>query len=1057
MIHRKVGLRHAKALFRSADGRPFDLQRRDLRRRLEGARERLGGARPRAPVPELAHVYLLEFDPTVPVSSAQGLYARDPHVTWAQPNYRAEPAFVPDDPFFFSSGSWGQPFDDLWGLKRIRVEPAWLETTGEGVIVAVVDSGVDFGHLDLRDNAWVNPGEDLDGNGVADAADRNGIDDDGNGFVDDLNGFDFASGDADTFDDLGHGSHVAGTIAAVGGNGTGVVGVAPGARIMAVRGLTRTGGSIADLSRGIAYAAEQGAHVINNSWSCTRPCPRNPIAEDAVKLAHALGSVLVFSAGNKATDVDLYSPQNMRETIVVSASDPGDEPASFTSFGFPVTLIAPGAGFHDAPPDTSPQRGILSTLSSGSTTSIDGGGLYVVGEQYVRLAGTSMSAPHVAGVAALVRARRPELANEDVRNALRVSARDLGRPGHDPDNGAGLVDTGAAVALDPVPHVRSGLRTPESLQVLVQSQGPIPIEGTASGDDFTAYALFYGIGTDPDAWVPIGVSRDAPVVDGPLDSWEIEPLGDGPYVIRLLVWDVFGNEFEEFTRVALERNPPRRISPLGFPAHVPDVSGDRIVWEQDSLLGEGSDVHMHDLGLDSTHVIASGPLDQYAPRISNELVVWRDSGSRPAIEYAIFGCRFDQRSGSCPTVPIATGPDFERDVPDVSGARVVWSDSSRDPNYFGLLTCELHGAGRRCRPHTIGEGERDFSTAAIDGDRIVWGDSRDGGQDLYTCLLGRDCEARPLDIPGHLEFDPDVSGDLIVWSDIRSHILLCDYDEQTGSCPAQTIVGHGGASTARIGGRRVTWHARTEQGDFDVFFCEYDSLTRTCSAQQMRHPAHQFNPQVDGDRIVWVDWRDGESRVFALDLPRLEFAPGRTVGEGELLRLPVTGSDGLGPLALRAQLADGRSVDAVGARFDDFGDGSGLLEWRPELGQTGSHVFRFTGTGIGHLETTGHAAVDVISTNRPPQVVVRPHLVGRIDTPLEADACESRDPDGDALTFVWRDAAGSVLGTGCRIALPPPPAPAREGVEVEASDGSLFASAPVKVRWLAASPGTGPH
>jgi subtilisin family serine protease len=212
------------------------------------------------------------------------------------------PDLAANDPFLSSSGSWGQPYADLWGILRVRAPEAWDLSQGEGVIAAVVDTGIDAEHPDLAANLWVNPGEDRNGNGRIDPEDENGVDDDGNGFVDDLHGFDFANSvdangdgdyddpgdvsDADPFDDFGHGTHVAGTIAAVANNGIGVAGVAPRARLMALKGF-RTGGSTPDavLARAMVYAADNGARVINNSWSCSTRCPTNRVLEVAQEYA----------------------------------------------------------------------------------------------------------------------------------------------------------------------------------------------------------------------------------------------------------------------------------------------------------------------------------------------------------------------------------------------------------------------------------------------------------------------------------------------------------------------------------------------------------------------------------------------------------------------------------------------------------------------------------------------------------------------------------------------------------------------------------------------------
>ncbi len=226
-LNARVGAHQVRALFRRPDGRSFDSQRRQLRQRFEASRARRV-RRSSAEIPELAHIYRLRLRAGQSVEAAAEEFRADPHVAWAQPNFLVEADFVPNDPFFHSSESWGQPYRDLWGLELIRAPEAWDLSEGEGIVVAVVDTGIDYTHPDLAANVWVNPGEDLDGNGVADPSDFNGIDDDDNGYIDDLNGFDFANSvdsngdgdfddprdvsDSDPFDDNGHGTHVSGML-----------------------------------------------------------------------------------------------------------------------------------------------------------------------------------------------------------------------------------------------------------------------------------------------------------------------------------------------------------------------------------------------------------------------------------------------------------------------------------------------------------------------------------------------------------------------------------------------------------------------------------------------------------------------------------------------------------------------------------------------------------------------------------------------------------------------------------------------------------------------------
>ena len=136
---------------------------------------------------DLTNVYVLDLAPGADVKAAAQRYAQDHHVAYAQVNERAVSYFMPNDPYYATAGTWGQPYDDLWGLKRIGMEKAWEASQGEGLVVAVVDTGLDLSHPDIAANVWVNPSE-IPGNG---------IDDDHNGFIDDIHGWNFAGNSAD--------------------------------------------------------------------------------------------------------------------------------------------------------------------------------------------------------------------------------------------------------------------------------------------------------------------------------------------------------------------------------------------------------------------------------------------------------------------------------------------------------------------------------------------------------------------------------------------------------------------------------------------------------------------------------------------------------------------------------------------------------------------------------------------------------------------------------------------------------------------------------------------
>lgn len=291
----------------------------------------------------------------------------------------------------FSSDPRG---DRLWGMHNtgqtggtedadIDLPEAWEISRGAGVVVAVLDTGVDYTHEDLAANMWVNDGE------IA----GNGIDDDGNGFVDDIYGYDFAYNDGDPMDGNGHGTHVAGTIAAVADNGIGVAGVAPEAQIMALKFLDDNGsGSFFDAIQALDYAVAMGADVSNNSWGSSR---YSTALSNAISLAGAEGHTFVAAAGNNSVsnETSPHYPASYTATNVISvaATDDEDQLAYFSNYGFTsVDVAAPG-------------RAIYSTLP---------------GDGYGSKNGTSMAAPHVTGIVALLLAENPDLTPEEIKSVL---------------------------------------------------------------------------------------------------------------------------------------------------------------------------------------------------------------------------------------------------------------------------------------------------------------------------------------------------------------------------------------------------------------------------------------------------------------------------------------------------------------------------------------------------------------------------------------------------------------------------------------------------------------
>ena len=334
--------------------------------------------------------HVVNLDEGVTVETALALYRADPNVLYAEPDYRISLAALPSDP----------RFDELWDFDNvgqtggvidadIDAPAAWDVNTGSGsTIVAVIDTGIDYSHPDLAANSWVNVGE------IA----GDGLDNDGNGYIDDVFGYDFFNGDGDPMDDNGHGTHVAGTIGAVGDNGIGIAGINWNVQLMGLKFLDASGsGSTSDAIEAIDYAVANGASVINASWGGD---PFSQFLFDAIARARDADTIFVAASGNGNAfgigldnDATPFYPSgyDLENIIAVAATDHTDQLAGFSNYGATtVDLAAPGVN-------------ILSTA---------------IGGGYQLNSGTSMAAPHVAGVAALVRDANPGWTYQQVIDQL---------------------------------------------------------------------------------------------------------------------------------------------------------------------------------------------------------------------------------------------------------------------------------------------------------------------------------------------------------------------------------------------------------------------------------------------------------------------------------------------------------------------------------------------------------------------------------------------------------------------------------------------------------------
>ncbi len=452
----------------------------------------------------------------------------DPRVRYAEPNFVFHTDTTPNDPFY----------SNLWGLDNtgqvvsgqpgtphadINAPQAWNKTTGSSAVkVAVIDSGIDASHPDLSANMWINQGENCAG------CRNDGIDNDHNGYVDDWRGWNFVSNNNNPMDDNGHGTHVAGTIGAVGNNGIGVAGVNWHVSLMPLKFIGANGsGTAADAVSAILYAAQQGADVLNNSWGGDQ---YSQALADAISAADSHGSLFVAAAGNSTSNNDTAptypASYDLPNVVAVAATDNTDDLAWFSNYGRQsVALAAPG-------------QDIYSTWPGG-------------GYQY--LSGTSMAAPHVSGVAALAKAEFPSATGVGLKALLVDSVDQL--PGLSSLTASGgRLDAAAAVGCVNAPKL--WLDSPHS-GFDVESGTPMTVRAIA-----TACGSSAGVTVSADAnGTPISLS---PRGDG-LYTGTYTPSAGGPLTISVTASAGGTSETRSATGVVSTVYP---ISPNGPPVTV---------------------------------------------------------------------------------------------------------------------------------------------------------------------------------------------------------------------------------------------------------------------------------------------------------------------------------------------------------------------------------------------------------------------------------------------------------------------------------------------------------
>lgn len=429
---------------------------------------------------------------------------KDPQIEWAQPNYIYQGSFVPNDPDFGTN---------QWNLPLIDMVRAWDLTLGSAsVVIAVIDTGVDWGHPDLASKIWMN----------TDEIPGNNFDDDGNGKIDDIRGWDFvraspsavapgedaAPEDNNPIDFNRHGTHVAGIAAAHSDNNVGIAGVAPNCLIMAVRAGYSTGGIggdflSLDIMDALIYATDNGADIVNMSFGGSVP-GGDFLVQAGVQYAAGNDVVLIGAAGNNfglSIDAVNFIPAVYPEVIAVSAVGPGGVFATYSNTGASIEVAAPGgSGVQDS-------ENIFSTIPLRFTVF------------YEFLAGTSMSAPHVAGLAALYKSLYPSATASEIRDAIRFGVTDLGAAGRDPQFGFGLVNATKLLAfpdVTPPVAIHEPILSGNPGSTIVISANITDNFGAPHSPSATLSYRFFNAGMPVGDWVTVAMSQAGDVFSSPV-------------------------------------------------------------------------------------------------------------------------------------------------------------------------------------------------------------------------------------------------------------------------------------------------------------------------------------------------------------------------------------------------------------------------------------------------------------------------------------------------------------------------------------------------------------
>jgi subtilisin family serine protease len=479
----------------------------------------------------LGRIVKVQFSENVDEANFNSILSSDPDIEYIQKSTTYQLDFVPNDSLI----------SEQWALLKIKAFDAWDITTGaDTVLLAIIDTGIEYFHPDLKNKIYKNPGE-MGIDNLGRDKSNNEIDDDANGFIDDYMGWDFVdrvgfpldttAGDYLNWDNYPydpvhglagfHGTFVAGIAGAEANNISGIAGVAPYIKLLNLRAFENGGGGEEDdVASAILYAVQMGVKVINMSFG---DYSFSYVLRDVIRYAYTKNVVLVASSGNQNVNTPHY-PSGYSEVISVGNSTEQDYVASNSSWGSTLDLVAPGTS-------------IISTS---------------VESTYITAGGTSASAPFVSATAALILSLQ-NFTNEEVKQIIKSTTDDIGETGWDIKSGAGRLNMESALRV----LAPSNIKFSFPLMDFATSEDSIPIVATVLSANFISYNLEVGEGIDPENWTPlidIGLNQFS---EKEIYNLDISSYEEGTYTLRLTVNTNTGRTMEERVLFHIMRTAPK--------------------------------------------------------------------------------------------------------------------------------------------------------------------------------------------------------------------------------------------------------------------------------------------------------------------------------------------------------------------------------------------------------------------------------------------------------------------------------------------------------------------